>query len=77
MTWIAKRLRASALPHPQVADLRAAAIGCFVLATSLGLWHQVLATTQAVNDADRFVAFGFFTAGLFTFAFLLGSRSGR
>ena len=58
-------------------NLRGIAIGAFVLATSLGLWHQVLGATQAVSDADRFVAFGCFTAGLFTFAFLLGSRNTR
>ncbi len=71
------RNHARALTLLRSGNLRAVVIGTVVLTASLGLWHQVLGATTAVSDADRFAAFGCFTAGLFVFAFLLGSKSGH
>ena len=77
MSRPSKQARAITMFSLRGGNVRGMAIGAVVLATSLGLWHQVLGATQAVSDLDRFIAFGCFTAGLFTFAFLLGSKSGR
>jgi hypothetical protein len=53
---------------------RAVTIGGVVLMASLGLWHQVLAPGLHLGEGPRFMAFGIFVAGLFSFAFLLGGR---
>ncbi len=56
---------------------RAAIIGGCVLASSLGIWHQVLAPGLHVEENSRFLAFGLFVASLFTFAFLVGAKRQR
>ncbi len=62
------------LPNPAAPAL---IIGAVVVTTSLALWHGVLATGQGVAEDQRFLAFGLFVAGLFTFAFLLGGLRTR
>lgn len=67
-------MRALARSLAPTSTVRAVTIGCLVLFASLGLWHQVLAPGLQLGEGPRFVAFGVFVAGLFSFAFLLGGR---